>query len=113
MADVVADVAGGPMTLATAVAVARKRATVLVAAGRSADPELVAAAIARHLAIKGVRGHRSDAVALAIRLIESGAYPLHELSTCQVGLHEVERALTAVGGEGRAEAIHAAVLPWQ
>jgi threonine dehydrogenase-like Zn-dependent dehydrogenase len=47
----------------------------------------------------------------AIRLRESGKYPLEKLATHHFGLDDVDTAIRTVGGECEAGAIHVSVLP--
>ncbi|MBO0804500.1 MAG: zinc-binding dehydrogenase [Nocardiopsaceae bacterium] len=48
----------------------------------------------------------------AIRLIESGAFPLHKMQTHKFGLEDVERAIQLLAGEVPGEdGIHVAIMP--
>jgi threonine dehydrogenase-like Zn-dependent dehydrogenase len=111
-ASLVVLAAASPGLLAAAVRVARKRATI-VAAGLGpggVGDEVHRALIARHLTLKGVRGHQSATVREAIRLLESRLWPFGELGTHRVSLADADTGLELVGGEGR-DAVHVTVSP--
>ncbi|HXF89009.1 MAG TPA: zinc-binding dehydrogenase [Xanthobacteraceae bacterium] len=115
MADVVVDcAAGGPATAVSAIALARKRGTVILAAAKRATiPEFdVDQLFKRVITVKGMRGHSYKAVEMALAIIASGRYPLGEMCTHKFGLSAVDEALRTVGGEGQPNAIHVNVLPW-
>jgi threonine dehydrogenase-like Zn-dependent dehydrogenase len=115
MADVVVDCAsGGPATAVTAMQLAKKRSTVVLAAAKRKNiPEFdMDHLIAKFITVKGTRGHSYAAVERALEIIASGKYPLHEMCTHKFGLSGVDEALKTVGGEGRPDAIHINVLPW-
>ena len=116
MADVVIDTAsGGPSTILSALALAKKRGTVILA-GKKHQPisELHSdTLITRYLTLKGVRGHSYASVELALQIIASGKYPLREMCTHQYSLEEVDQALRTVGGRGGSHSIHVTVLPWR
>ena len=64
------------------------------------------------LTLKGVRGHSYQAVEMALRVIASGKYPLHELGSHRFGLGQVDKAIRSVAGEGLEDVIHVTVDPW-
>jgi threonine dehydrogenase-like Zn-dependent dehydrogenase len=116
MADLVIDCAsGGPYTVVSAIHLARKHGRVLLC-GRKGQPvpdfdsDLL---FKKVLTVKGMRGHSYRAVEMALHVIASGRYPLEKLCTHVFGLNEVAEALRTVGGEGRPNAIHCSVNPWQ
>jgi threonine dehydrogenase-like Zn-dependent dehydrogenase len=113
LVDLVMDVAGGATTLDTAVEAVRVHGKILVAAfGGGGIANLPLRAIARHLTVKGVRGHSSRSVARAIRIIESGREPLHEFSALELNLEQTERGLMLIGGEGEGPpVVHASIQP--
>ncbi len=115
MADVVIDCAsGGPATAVSAIQLAKKRSTVILAAAkRRVIPEFdMDQLIAKFMTVKGMRGHSYASVELALQIIASGKYPLSEMCTHKYGLSGVDEALRTVGGEGKPNAIHINVLPW-
>jgi hypothetical protein len=50
---------------------------------------------------------------MALGINAGGKYALDGMCTHVFPLHEVDRALHTVGGEGEPGAIHVAVDPWQ
>jgi threonine dehydrogenase-like Zn-dependent dehydrogenase len=99
LADVVVNAANSAAALDTALAVAGERATVVqvgVAKGTGGGADaLVEALNEKVLTLRGVRGRPSSAVPPALRLIESGRYPLERLCTGSYPIEQTERALTA------------------
>jgi len=57
-----------------------------------------------------VRGRRAAELKKALRIIESGKYPLQKLSTHKFSIEETEKALLTIGGEGDRNAIHISVV---
>lgn len=115
MADLVIDVAsGGADTIATAVKLARKRGTVLIAAAKHklAEGFDTDAIISKHLTLKGVRGHSYHAVELAIDVMAQNKYPLVDMCTHDFNLHQLEEALRTGGRQTNLDAIQGTVLPW-
>jgi threonine dehydrogenase-like Zn-dependent dehydrogenase len=96
-AHVVINAANGPAALATAVEVAAERATI-VQAGLAGEPATlpIDTLVQRMLCIKGVQGRPSRMVGPALRLIESGRYPLESMCTHSFVLEETEEALRSV-----------------
>lgn len=114
-ADLVVDVSpGSTSAVETALAVAAKRARVVLAGSKQGRPvagfsnDLV---VRKELAIRGVRGHDHHSVEPALRLISSRRYPLEKLSTNTYGLRDVDRALRVVGQRVDPAAIHVNVVP--
>jgi len=115
MADLVIDTSsGGPSTILSALASAKKRGTVILAGKKHQPvPELhTDSFISRCLTVKGVRGHSYRSVELALNIIASGKYPLTRLCTHQYSLGEVDQALRTVGGMSGTNTVHVTVLPW-
>jgi threonine dehydrogenase-like Zn-dependent dehydrogenase len=114
LADVVVNVtAKAPGAMQQAMTLARMGGTIVVAGEAHAqapdfEPDLI---FMKELTIRGVRGRTANEMRKAIKLLESGKYPLHKLATHHFTLDEVETAIRTVGGEGEAGAIHVSVLP--
>lgn len=116
MADVVIDCAsGGPSTVVTALQLARKSGRVILGGQKGRPlPEFHSdLLISKFLTVKGMRGHSYQSVELALQIIKGGRYPLSEMSTHQFRLSETDEALHTLVGEGRPNAIHCTVFPWQ
>lgn len=115
MADLIIDLAPGATdTVETALALARKGGTILLAAPKHGQP--IAGfqndtVVRKELTVKGIRGHDYQSVEQALRIIRSGKYPLQRLRTHQFPLAEVDRALRMVGERTDPSAIHVAVTP--
>ncbi len=111
-AGVVIDVAGGPTTLLDAVKCSAKAATIVFSAAGNEIPSFPGHdLINKRLTIKALRGHSYQAVETALRLITSGNYPLHLMSTHHFTLSQVDLAIKSIGGEGVEGAIHVSVSP--
>jgi threonine dehydrogenase-like Zn-dependent dehydrogenase len=114
MADVVVDLAPGAAEVAeTALALARKGGTIILAAAKHGVPGgLPADRIVRNaLTVKGVRGRDYRSVEEALRIIRSGRYPLERLRTHAFALGEADRALRVLGERTDPSAIHVVVAP--
>ncbi len=116
MADLVIDCAsGGPSTVLSALQLVRKSGRVILG-GQKGKPipdfpsDLL---ISRFVTLKGMRGHSYQSVELALKTIASGRYPLAAMSTHQFKLAETDEALHTLIGQGRPNAIHCTVYPWQ
>src|SRR3990170_7392315 len=116
MADIVVDVsayANEPVT--QAIDVARRGGTVVLAGMKGPKPVegfFNDRVVAKELTIKGVFGVDFHAYEPAIRLIESGKYPLERMHTHTLPLEEAERALRILAREVPGEeAIHIALVP--
>jgi threonine dehydrogenase-like Zn-dependent dehydrogenase len=113
-ADAVINVtAKAPGAMQQAMMLAKMGGTIVVAGEAHANapdfqPDLI---FMKELTIKGVRGRTASEMKKAIRLLESGKYPLEKLATHHYTLDDVETAIRTVGGEGAAGAIHVSVLP--
>lgn len=114
LADAVINVtAKAPGAMQQAMLLARMGGTIVVAGEAHANapdfqPDLI---FMKELTIKGVRGRTASEMKKAIRILESGRYPLEKLATHHFGLNDVEQAIKTVGGEGEPGAIHVSVLP--
>ena len=116
MPDLVVDCAsGGPVTVLSAVQLARKSGRVILGGQKGkAIPDFPSDhLIQKFLTLKGMRGHSYQSVELALKLIASGRYPLEALSTHQFRLAETDEALHTLVGQGRPNPIHCTVYPWK
>lgn len=116
LADVVVDIsAGATEPFKLALRLARKLGVVILAGQKhSLVSDFDSMEIYRkELLVRGVRGHDLRSVIPAIKLIESGKYPLEKMATHTYSLEEVGRALSTIGGRGDADAIHLSVMPAQ
>ncbi len=115
MADVVIDLAPGAAdTVQTALQIARKGGTVILASSKHGRPvsSFPSDIIVRNeLKIKGVRGRDYQSVEDALRIIGSGRYPLQRLRTHEFSLGEVDQALRVQGERTDPSAIHVMVAP--
>jgi threonine dehydrogenase-like Zn-dependent dehydrogenase len=98
-----------------AVAMAAPQGTVVLAGlkGRRAVPELFSDdVIHKELTVRGVLGVDYDSFDQAVRLIESGKYPLAKLHTHSFDVTEAERAIqTLTGAFPTEQALHIAIVP--
>jgi threonine dehydrogenase-like Zn-dependent dehydrogenase len=113
MADTVVNAADSSAALETALAVAGNRGTLVQAglpkSGGGTAESVLNALNSKVLTIRGVRGRPSSAVPPALRLIESGKYPLELLCTGQFTIEQTEEALNATGKDP--EAIRSSIIP--
>lgn len=115
MADVIVDLApGAPETVETAIALARKGGTVVLASAKHGKP--VAgfnsdALVRDALTVKGVRGRDYGSVEEALQIIRSGRYPLQRLRTHTFPLSQADQALRVLGERTDPTAIHVTVVP--
>ncbi len=115
MADVIVDLApGAPETVETALALARKAATVILAASKRGKPvtgSLNDIVIRKELTVKGVRGRDYQSVEEALQLIASRRYPLERIRTHEFPLDQADQALRVQGERTDPSAIHVTVVP--
>jgi threonine dehydrogenase-like Zn-dependent dehydrogenase len=116
MADVVVDVTSYAVEAVTqAFDLARRGGTVVLAGTKGAKPVpdfLSDKIVLKELRVLGALGVDYPAYEAAIRLIESGRYPLAEMHTHTLPLEEAERGLKLLAGEVPGEeAIHIALAP--
>ncbi|MCH8850389.1 MAG: alcohol dehydrogenase catalytic domain-containing protein [Chloroflexi bacterium] len=116
LADVVIDVtpyANEPVV--QAIDIARRGGTVILAGMKGqhqVDGFFNDRVVAKDLTIRGVFGVDFHAYAPAVKLIESGKYPLEKMHTHTLPLEEAERALQILAREVPGEdAIHIALVP--
>ncbi len=112
--DLAIDVAtGGPATVLPAIqALGVQGKLIVVPRGDEIRPFPLDVIQRKCLTLKGVRGHSYQAVEMALRVIASGKYPLHELGSHRFGLGQVDKAIRSVAGEGPEDVIHVTVDPW-
>jgi len=116
MADVVVDVTAYALEAVTqAVDMARRGGTIVLGGtkGFKAVPDFVSDKIVvKEVTVKGAFGVDYPAYEAAIRLIESGRYPLDEMHTHTLPLEKAEHALRLLAREiPDEEAIHIALVP--
>jgi len=114
LADVAIDTSGaGAPTLANAVAVARKRGTVVLASGSASDAASVDLNVIRRkqLVVRGVRGHSYRAVELALQIVGGGSLPLDRIGGRSFDLTDTVDALRAMEGTDGFDGVHATVAP--
>ena len=114
MADLVIDCAsGGPASVTSAVQLARKRGTVILAGQkRQTVPEFDSdRIIANFLTVKGMRGHSYTSVELALQLIAGDRHHVTAMSTHAFTLEETDLALRSLVGQGVDGAIHMTIDP--
>jgi threonine dehydrogenase-like Zn-dependent dehydrogenase len=116
LADIVIDVtayANEPVT--QAIDLARRGGTIVLAGMKGQRPVenfYNDRIVGKELTIKGVFGVDFQAYEPAVRLIESGRYPLEKMHTHTLPLEEAERALQILAREVPGEnAIHIALVP--
>lgn len=114
-ADVVVDVTAYAVGAVTqAVDLARRGGRIVLAGtkGGRAVPEFISdRVVTKELTIFGALGVDWPAYEHAVRLIESGRYPLDKLHTHTLPLAEAERGLRMLSGETGEPAIHIALVP--
>jgi threonine dehydrogenase-like Zn-dependent dehydrogenase len=115
-ADVVLDVSSmATEPVADALRMARPGGTIVLAgtkAHRSVENFVSDRVVLKGLTIIGALGVNSSAYRQAIRIIESGRYPLEKLHTHTFPLEEAERAVRTAGGEfSQEKAVHVALVP--
>jgi threonine dehydrogenase-like Zn-dependent dehydrogenase len=116
MADVVVDVTPYATEAVTqAIDLARRGGTVVLAGLKGPRPVegfFNDRVVAKDLTIRGVFGVDFHAYGPAVRLIESGKYPLERMHTHTLPLEEAERALRLLARElPGEEAVHIALVP--
>lgn len=115
MADLVIDAAAGTSaTVNQAIALVRKRGTVVCAVSSRVPLDGVdfGQLSRKCLTVRGVRGHSYQAVESALALMASKRYAIGEISSLTVGIEGVHEAILGTAGELDRSVIHATVLPW-
>jgi threonine dehydrogenase-like Zn-dependent dehydrogenase len=114
LADAVINVAShAPAAARQAVELAKMRGVVVMAGGAGGPAEgfLPDLLVRKEITMRGVRGRTGRDLQKAIRLLESGKYPLQKLATHKFSIEDTERALLTIGGQGERGAIHVSVVP--
>jgi threonine dehydrogenase-like Zn-dependent dehydrogenase len=95
-------------------ALKRRAGTLLVQGELAAFPDFPLKKLTdKAITIKSARGHSYRAVELALAQLASGRFPLELLTTHEFALHDVDRAIRAVGGEVEEGVVHVSLLPWK
>ena len=116
-ADVVVDVTPvAPEPVVHTLAIAKPGGTIMLAgmkgSGRTIPGFSSDTVMLKELTIKGMNGQDLVAVKPALRLIESGRYPLHKMHTHTFALADAERAIvTLAAREGSPGAISLTIAP--
>jgi len=115
MADIVMDVTGNPKGAVTAIDLVKKRGTVVIPGLYGMDREIplvLDKIVFKEARLQGVFSHDSQSVMPALRLAESGKYPLEKMVTHRFPLEEAEQAVKVAGGEIEGEdPIKVVILP--
>ena len=116
MADIAVDVTAYAVSAVTqAIDVVRRGGRVVLAGTKGPTPVpdfLSDKVVAKELTLRGAFGVDWPAYEAAVRLIESGAYPLAKMHTHTLPLDEAERGLALLAGRVEGEqAIHIALVP--
>ncbi|MDP2728669.1 MAG: alcohol dehydrogenase catalytic domain-containing protein [Dehalococcoidia bacterium] len=102
MADIAVDVTGSSDAILKSLDMVRKQGT-LVCAGLTGTgtvtPLPMDRIVLNEIRVQGVFSKGVDAVASAVKLVESRRYPLESMVTHKFPLKEAEQAVQAVGGE--------------
>jgi len=106
MADLVMDVTGSPKGAVTAIDLVKKKGTVILPGLYGMDKEIplvLDKVVFKEVRVQGVYSHDFRSVIPAIRLAESGKYPLEKMVTHRFPLEEAEKAVRIAGGEVEGE----------
>lgn len=114
LADTVVNAADTSVTIDLAFELAGDRATIVQvgyggAAGDAGLRKLAETLVTRRITLRGVLGRPAAAVPPALRLIESGRYPLERMCTGTFAIEHTEQALTATSTDPTA--IRSIVVP--
>lgn len=102
MADLVMDVTGNPKGAITAIDLVKKKGTVILPGLYGMDREIplvLDKIVYKEVRVQGAFSHDFRSVLPAIRLAESGRYPLEKMVTHRFALEEAEKAVRVAGGE--------------
>jgi len=101
MADVVIDVTGNPAGAITAIDLVRQGGTIVMPGTYGTEtkvPLSLDKIFLKEIRIQGVYSHDMKSVVPAIKLVESGKYPLEKMVSHRFSLNEVEKAIRTIGG---------------
>lgn len=115
MADVVVDVTGNSQAIQTSLELVRKQGT-LIPAGLTGSGRLTSLPMdyitINEIRIQGVFAHTVRSVDAAIKLVESGRYPVERMVTHHFSLDQVETAVRTAGREKEGDdPIKAVLIP--
>jgi len=102
MADLVMDVTGNPKGAISAIDLVKKKGTVILPGLYGMDREIplvLDKIVYKEVRVQGAFSHDFQSVVPAIRLAESGKYPLEKMVTHRFPLEEAEQAIRVAGGE--------------
>lgn len=113
-ADAVINAANSAVSIELAFAVAGDRSTIVQVgygggAGDAGLRSLAEILVTRRLTLRGVLGRPASAVSPALRIIESGRYPLERMCTGKFSIDQTEAALASVLEDSHA--IRSVVIP--
>lgn len=115
MADLVMDVTGNPKGAITAIDLVKKKGTVILPGLYGMDREIplvLDKIVYKEVRVQGAFSHDFRSVLPAIRLAESGRYPLEKMVTHRFALEEAEKAVRVAGGEIEGEdSIKVVIIP--
>jgi alcohol dehydrogenase len=102
MADIVLDVTGNPKGAITAIDLVKKKGTIILPGLYGMDREIplvLDKIVYKEVRVQGVFSHDVRSVLPAIKLAESGKYPLEKMVTHRFPLEKAEKAIRVAGGE--------------
>jgi alcohol dehydrogenase len=102
MADVAIDVSGSPAAIAASIDLVRRQGTVILGGLTGKDtltPLSIDALVWNQIKLQGVFTKGAQAIHDAIKLIESGKYPLERIVTHRYPFAAADEAIRAIGGE--------------
>jgi threonine dehydrogenase-like Zn-dependent dehydrogenase len=106
-------VAGAP-TILPAIDLLRPRGALVLVGGE--QPALANFPIGqlprKGLSLRGANGHKLLSVDMALHVMASGRYPIHEVTSHRFTLSQVGWAIRSTAGEGEPGAVHVSVDPW-
>jgi alcohol dehydrogenase len=115
MADIVMDVTGNPKGAVIAIDLVKKKGTVVIPGFYGMDREIplvLDKIVFKEARLQGVFSHDSQSVIPALRLAESGKYPIEKMVTHRFPLEQAEQAVKVAGGEIEGEdPIKVVILP--